>query len=255
MSVEEFYNKFSAKFIEDLVNGNERVDQQLIFLQRAIPATTKSVLVIGCGSGQGAHFIATRVAKEAKILAVDISPENLRLARAVFSHPNITYFQADVTTDRMDGRFEVTVLPDVYEHIPINSRGILHDKLRTLLAGRGRILLTIPSPQKQRSLPPEELQIVDEIVTLQDLNELAVEVAGTLTYFNTISVWQTNDYIHAAIEGDASVREIEESDRVELKGWKRRTLTDRVIDVFNYRLGFKKLTQGWARRQITRKLK
>ena len=254
--VEAFYDSFSRKFVEDIVEGNERVDQQLSFFSRAIPMGVKSVLVIGCGSGQGAHFIAT-IFPSAKLLAVDISSENLRLAQNVFAHPRIEYRQVNVIADPLDGEFEVIVLPDVYEHIPKEARNVLHERFDRLLTPSGRILFTVPSPGKQNSLyaTGEGLQIVDEIVTLEDLNLVAHDVSGVLTYFNMVSVWETSDYIHAVVErGVEPIRLVEEADKLPIKGWSPRTIWTRGKDFLGYRFGLYRFRQDLRRRQINRRL-
>jgi SAM-dependent methyltransferase len=213
--------------------------------------------VIGCGSGQGAHFIASRITKNAKILAVDISSENLRLARDVYNHPRIEYRQIDVTRDPLEGQWEAIILPDVYEHIPKEARQVLHEKLDRHLSRSGKILFTVPSPGKQASLyaTGEGLQIVDEVVTLEDLNRVAQDVGGVLTYFNMVSIWETNDYIHAVVERTAeTVRPIGESDKVPIKGWMQRSLWQRGRDSLSVRLGIHKLHQDWRRRRIHKRL-
>lgn len=256
-SVEAFYDEFSAKFVEDIVEGNERVEQQFIFLSRAIPSSAQSVLVIGCGSGQGAHFIATNVAVNAKVLAVDISTENLRLARSVFEHPQIEYRQVDVTADPLEGEWDAIVLPDVYEHIPTRARPVLHAKFDRLLSKNGRILFTVPSPGKQASLyaTGKGLQVVDEIVTLEDLNQVARDVNGVLTYFNMISVWETNDYIHAVVErGAEAVGPIDERDRLPIKGWTQRSFWKKASESLKHRSSFNKLQQNRHRKRIQKQL-
>lgn len=256
-NTEAFYDDFSRRFVGDIAGGNERIQQQLIFLSRSIPTNIRSVLVIGFGSGQAAHYIVTRLAPHAKLLAVDISSENLRLARALFDHPRIDYRKLDVINDPLDGEWEAIVLPDVYEHIPKAARGILHEKFNRLLSRDGRILFTVPSPGKQASLyaTGEGLQIIDEVVTLDDLNQVARDVGGQLTYFNMISVWETNDYIHAIVERDAmQVRPIAENDRVPLKGWPRRSLWDRGRDFLGYRFGLYNVQENWRRRRILKRL-
>lgn len=256
-NVEAFYDVFSAKFVGDIAGGNERIQQQLGFLSKTIPRNVRTVLVIGSGSGQAAHYIATRLAPAAKVLAVDISGENLRLARALFDHPRIEYRKVDVITDPLDGEWEAILLPDVYEHIPRTARGVLHEKLNRLLSGNGKILFTVPSPGKQASLyaTGEGLQIIDEVVTLDDLTLAARDVGGVLTYFNMISVWETNDYIHAVVEREAEqVRPIVESDRVPIKGWARRNLWEKGRDFLGYRFGLYGLLENGRRRRILRKL-
>jgi SAM-dependent methyltransferase len=254
--VSAFYDDFSRRFVEDIVQGNDRIHQQLLFFSRALPPNTQTVLVIGSGSGQGPHFIAT-IAKQAKILAVDISKENLRLARNLFAHPRVEYRHVDVTAGVLEGEWDAIVLPDVYEHIPKDARRSLHQQLARLLKGNGRILFTIPSPGKQASLYASGvgLQIVDEVVTLEDLVQVAKDVGGDLTFFNMVSVWETNDYAHAVIERKADfVRPMNENDKLPLKGWPPRTLWHRGKDFLGYRFGFYRLSQNWRRRRINQKL-
>ena len=65
-----------------------------------------------------------------------------------------------------------------------------------------------PRAAKQAALAKagKGLQIVDEIVTVQDLLTLATSVAGELAYLSLVSVWNRNDYIHAAIARGAAAR-------------------------------------------------
>ena len=256
-SVETFYDDFSRRFVTDLAEGNERIDHQLDFFSRAVPPDVRAVLVVGCGSGQGAYHLATKVAAGARVLAVDISAENLRMAEALFPDPRIEYRKVDVTREPLDGRFDVIALPDVYEHIPVASRPALHARFNELLTEGGRILFTIPSPGKQESLyaSGQGLQVVDEIVTLGDLERVAQDVGGVLSYFNMISVWETNDYAHAVVErGAERVRPITATDKVPLKGWPRHRLWRRGVEFLSYRLRIVKLLQGWRRRQVERRL-
>lgn len=223
--VEAFYDTHSQKFIKDYVKGNARVERQFEFFSDAIPRNIGKILIVGCGSGEGSHFIANRVAKNAKILAIDISSENIRLAKALFQHPNIVYSQVDVITDPIEGEgeWDLIVFPDVYEHIPKESRPTLHNKLNKLLSKKGKIFLTIPSPGKQAHLysTGKGLQVVDEVVTLEDLVLLSNDVKGVLSYFGIISVWNTNDYIHVIVErGVEQIGEITSDDKLPIKSWK-----------------------------------
>jgi SAM-dependent methyltransferase len=206
--VEAFYDALSPAFVRDYVRGNKRVERQFQFFRAAIHPEAESILVIGCGSGEGAHFIATDVAKRAHILAVDISGTNIQLAHALFAHSNIHYRKCDVLTETIEGRWDLIILPDVYEHIPLGGRPALHAQFARLLTPQGRILLTIPSEQTQKSLSDprntaHKPQVIDEVVSLADLVHLAEQTGARLTYFANISIWQSNDYVHAIVERDA----------------------------------------------------
>jgi SAM-dependent methyltransferase len=254
--VEAYYDEFSQRFLKDIVEGNRRVDRQLALLSSAIPGDVRTVLVIGFGSGQAAHHIAM-VARDAEITGVDISTENQRIAQTLFAHPRIQYRKLDVTTDHLDGTYEVVVLPDVYEHIPAKSRHELHTQLNRLLAADGRLILTLPSPGHQSMLRArgEGLQVVDETVTLDDLIKLAGDVSGALTYFNSISVWGSNDYLHAVIERGAD-RELPltAQGRIPIKGWPKQSLADRVWRILSEKGERGRLQRAWRRRQLESKL-
>jgi len=202
-STQEFYDRFSSRFLRDYVRGNRRVDRQLEFLASSIPRRTRRILIIGAGSGESAFFVARHVAPRAFVLATDLSVENKKLGEALFSHPRIEYRQLDITQAGDLGEpFDVIILPDVYEHLPPEYRSGIHGHLKRLLGPRGLVLLTVPSTLKQEYVRKtgEGLQPIDEVVDVPDLLALAHDVQGTLTYLNLISVWDASDYLHAVIE-------------------------------------------------------
>jgi len=248
-----FYDEFSPKLVRDYVLGNRRVDAQLAFLRDAIGPSTKRILVLGCGSGEATCFIARRIAKRARILGIDISPSNIRIAEALFPHKHIEYRCADALKGPIQGDWEVVVLPDVYEHIPADARAKLHANLKRMLGHRGRVLLTIPSPGHQAMLRREGkgLQIVDETVTLSDLTAMADDLGGSLTYFSMVTVFRTNDYIHAVIEpGADQVGPINIPDRLALK--RVRTPFRAGVHKKVGRSG--KMTRAWRRWRVARLL-
>lgn len=255
--VANYYSARADKTITDYVRGNRRITAQHEFLSRSIPRTAKGVLVVGCGSGQEAHHIATRVARGAEVLAVDISEERLNIARVLFPHRRIRYQRLDVLRDRIEGVWDVIVLPDVYEHIPIPDREDLHRALATALAPSGWIVLTCPSSHKQASLRAagSGLQIVDETVALADLMKLAADVGGELTYFSMVSVWQMNDYVHAMIErGVAPGVPLAPESMVPAKGWPRAARTEVVRSALRRALGIEKWARWARRRTVERRL-
>ncbi len=220
--VRGFYDRFSGTFVRDYVYGNRRVDWQLRFFKNAVPPSSSDILVIGCGSGQSAHYLATRVAKHSRVLGVDLSDENLRIANALFSHRRVEYRQLDVVRDRIEGKWQVVALPDVYEHLPRSGREVFHQALAALLTDTGRIVLTVPTPAAQQAVlrQGKSLQVIDEPVTLADLTAMATAINGHITYYNEVSVWEANDYAHAVIErGTGGCRALTPGDKLPLNGW------------------------------------
>lgn len=220
--IEKFYDEFSDTFIRDMLNGNIRIDRINVLLKSVITPKAANILIIGCGAGQQAYYIATKIAKNAKILAVDISTENLRIADKFNKHPNIEYRKVDITNDNIEGSWDYILLPDVYEHIPRDKQVALHDKIRTVSSDKCRIIFTVPSPYHQALLREkgEGLQIVDEDIILDDFVSAAEGIEGVLVYFQMVSVWNQNDYVYAVIEKDAGkAKEISSEHQMPYKGY------------------------------------
>ena len=251
--IEHFYDEFSETFLRDYVRGNRRNERQHRFFEEAIPPDTTRALVIGCGSGEGARFIATRVARQASIVAVDISAQNLRLAEKLFNHPRIEYRKLNVVTDPLAGEWELVVLPDVYEHIPRDLRSTLHARLDRLLSPTGRILVSVPTPAAQAQVLSSggDLQIVDEPVTLDDLVRMARDVRATVTYFAMVSIWRTDDYIYAVLErGGGQCRPLDRADKLPVKGHPRQNRVVRGWRSTARFLGFHRLLRWRRQRRI-----
>ncbi|MFG0249605.1 MAG: class I SAM-dependent methyltransferase [Phycisphaeraceae bacterium JB051] len=201
--VKAFYDVFSERFIRDFVFGNLRVQRQVEYFSQAIPADTKRILVIGCGSGESALHLVEHVAPQANILAVDLASNSVEIAQKLFPHPQIQYQQMDVVTDTIDGSWDVIVMPDVLEHIPLDGRDVLFEKINTLLSDRGILLITCPAPNARRSRRRAEntlSQIVDEDVSLEDLMHAGKITNCRLSFYRLASIWHPNDYFHAMLE-------------------------------------------------------
>jgi len=202
-AIETFYDNFSSKLVTDYVYGNKRVDFLRNFLRQTISAKTRTILEVGCGIGSNAAYLVKKVAERSSLTAVDVSAENIRIAKRLFSDPRIVFLCQDICEwDHGAQRFDVIILPDVYEHIPRARRDTLHKALSQHLENCGKIIMSVPSPEHQEFLRRrgEGLQVVDEVVTLEDIISMSLDVEGTLTYFAKVSVWQREDYMYAVIE-------------------------------------------------------
>lgn len=245
-AVSDFYDNFSKRLLRDYIDGNIRVERQLEFFKNAIPKHTSRILVVGCGTGKGAYFVATRLAKKAQVVAIDISPENIKIAQRLFRHNRVEYRTVDVTKESVGHGYDVILLPDVYEHIPLESRKSLHTELKSALSQKGRVLLTFPSSGHQEQLRAKGvgLQIIDETVTLEDIIGLAKDIGGELTYFSLVSVAQTNDYVHAMIESNiGQLRSLTKEDRLPIKGLKQKNIIKHAYLSFSCRVGPRKFAK------------
>jgi len=251
---EKFYDVFCQRFVNDYVEKNDRIAAQKSLLKSAIHPATSSILIVGCGSGETAYFLAQHT--QARILAVDISSEALKLAQHLFAHPRIEYRQVDVINEPLEGRRSVIFFPDVYEHIPAASRANLHAALDRLLSENGQIILTVPSSLKQEHLRANGgLQIVDEVITLDTLLELANDVHGMLTYFNLISVWDSGDYIHAIVERRPnSLVALSQNDLVPLRSHVPLSFAGKVIDFTAQRTKARQVWRGLKRKLLAKRV-
>ncbi|MCB0562210.1 MAG: class I SAM-dependent methyltransferase [Lewinellaceae bacterium] len=202
--VEAFYDGFQQQLIKDYLLGNPRIVAAIRFMQEHIRAECTSILDIGCGMGWSSYEFA-RFFPGAAVLGVDISSGLIRLAGRMFSGANLAYTKEDVTSASfsLGQPFDAITLIDVYEHIPVSERSGFHHHLNRLLSSDGQLLIATPTPLHQQWLrehAPEGLQPVDEDVTLEDMQALALALGGQLTVYHYHSIWNTNDYFHALIE-------------------------------------------------------
>src|SRR5262245_49302004 len=114
----------------DLLDPCER------WLLARAPARMGESLDVGCGSGAFARELARR---SRRVLAIDLSPEMIELARRRSSQlGNVDYRVEDATAcDLGDGRFDCIVSIAMLHHVP--ARPMLL-RLRAALAPRGVLL-------------------------------------------------------------------------------------------------------------------
>lgn len=102
-----------------------------------------SILDIACGSGYGAHLLATSANDSVRsITAVDIDADSLVYARKRYAHPLIKYLQADATSFDDGRKFESIVSLETIEHLP-NTKAFLQH-LFQLLKSNGRLICSVP---------------------------------------------------------------------------------------------------------------
>jgi len=73
------------------------------------------ILDIGCGNGAVARDIAER--SGARVVGIDINPENIKIAAEINSHPEVRYLSGDIWKEIPDGNFDVILLSNVLEHL------------------------------------------------------------------------------------------------------------------------------------------
>ena len=73
-----------------------------------------TVLDIGCGNGALTYDVAK---KAEKVVGIDLSEQNISIAKRKYSRENIEYIHGNALTDLPNERFDVIILSNVLEHI------------------------------------------------------------------------------------------------------------------------------------------
>jgi SAM-dependent methyltransferase len=116
------------------------------FVERIEPG--ELVLDVGCHKGELAFDIAERA--WATVVGIDRSPWALQQARASFSHPRVTYVEADALTYAPSEPFDVVVLSNVLEHL--GPRVAFLRGLRERVGAR-RALIRVPVLERDWTVP------------------------------------------------------------------------------------------------------
>jgi trans-aconitate methyltransferase len=168
--VANFYDEFVDQQVRSGVN--RRHMKIMDWLRTTGLRADERVLEIGCGIGTVTSLLCEAVPR-GSILANDLSPKSVETAQQRLSaHKHVSFVAGDVLELPIAGPFELILLPDVLEHIPLDLHAALFLKLSKLLANDGRIVIHIPSAQYLEWLhahEPGSLQIIDQPLHLDTM--------------------------------------------------------------------------------------
>lgn len=198
-----YYDKFSDNvLLKDFSRRNLR-HVALMELCDAFIARGGRILEVGCGAGILSRHLARHASQ---VVSIDISERNIKLAKKYATSRKNHFVLMDICDGVGDlqarGPFDVILLPDVIEHIPIQKHKKLFDDLKSLLSANGIFILSYPSPAYQRHLKEnnqQALQIVDEVV---ELIELLRDSKLYIRYYALKDVWLHNQYAHLVLSFD-----------------------------------------------------
>jgi trans-aconitate 2-methyltransferase len=201
--IRDFYDDYVGRMVA--VGINDRHHAIAGWLRHFGLRPGHRVLEIGCGVGTLTHLLADAVGQSGSIMATDLSPKSIEAARGRLSgFHNIQYAAGDVLEIEIDGVFDVVVLPDVIEHIPIASHPQLFVRIAKWLAPGGFVLLNYPNPlylQWLHEHKPEVLQVIDQPVHADGLLASCYAAGLYLDFLQTYSIWtREGDYIVAVMK-------------------------------------------------------
>jgi len=202
MDVKDYYDEYVDRQLQ--VGVNKRHRAILAWAQKFGMRPDSSVLELGCGVGTLTGLLGEALGEGGSIVAVDLSPASIESAeRRLGAFGNVRLLAGDVLEMELTGRFDVVVLPDVIEHIPVERHATLFQRVASWVKPDGFVLLHYPSPHYQdwtRAHHPERLQIVDQTIHLDALAANAYPHGLYVQHLETYSIWmREGDYVVAVL--------------------------------------------------------
>lgn len=202
MDSKAFYDEWVDR--QTAVGVNERHRAILGWLRRFGMRPSDRVLEIGCGVGTVTALLAEELTGGGSVLGVDLSPRSVDAARErLAGRGNVRLEAADVLELHLQERFDVVVLPDVIEHIPLEHHDRLFERLVAWTKPDGFALLHYPNPwylEWCRAHHPEILQLVDQAIHPHHLAARAHEHGLHVAHLETYSIWvEEGDYVVAVL--------------------------------------------------------
>jgi len=207
--VSAFYDEFVDR--QTRVGVNRRHRAIVDWLLRFGMKPDDSVLELGCGVGTVTELVSKELGG-GSILGVDLSPRSIATAQQrLASHENVSLLAADVVKVDVDGQYDVVLLPDVIEHIPLEQHDALFARIASWVKPTGFVLLHYPNPHHLEWCHvhnPENLQIVDQPIHADTMLANAYRHGLYLSYYERYSIWiREGDYVVAVLRPGAGVGE------------------------------------------------
>lgn len=204
-----FYDGYVARQVA--VGVNDRHRAILVGLRRAGLLRGDRVLEIGCGVGTLTGLLASALDRQGSVVATDISPKSVDAARErLGAFANLQFIVGDILTVAIDGPFDVVVLPDVVEHIPLEQHNALFARIAEWLVPGGFVLLNYPNPyylQWCHEHTPGLLQKIDQPIHADRLLADASQHGLYLHFLETYSIWVfEGDYVLAVLRRSSDAR-------------------------------------------------
>jgi 2-polyprenyl-3-methyl-5-hydroxy-6-metoxy-1,4-benzoquinol methylase len=206
-TVKQFYDEQVLRKLKGFMATNARVESAFAKIRDITPKAPIHVLEIGCGIGE----VCGRMNKlwpTAAIHGFDVSGHSIELANSLFKCEAITFHLGEDVSDLLlakNIKFDLVVMMDVYEHIPIASRQSLFGFLRERLSESGMLFISCPTPKNQewlREHHPTEMQPVDETIYIGHLLDFSGAINRDLIRYEEVSIWHAGDYFHACFTAD-----------------------------------------------------
>jgi trans-aconitate 2-methyltransferase len=205
--VSDYYDAYVEH--QAAVGVNERHHAIVGWLRRAGLSPDHRILEIGCGIGTLTELLGGALGPHGSVLALDLSPHSIETAtERLASFSKVSLMAADVLEAKLEGRFDVIVMPDVIEHIPLEHHRLLFERVASWLEPHGFVVLNYPNPHYLAWCHvhrPELLQVIDQPIDADVLLANAYPHGLYLDFLATYSIWiREGDYVVAVLRPKTS---------------------------------------------------
>ena len=195
--VEQYYDEYTSRQLAMGINHRHLSIQR--WLEYFGLKEDDAVLEVGCGIGTVSELIMRYLSSKGRLLATDISEESLRLARErLTKYSNVEVSNMNFVSQKSSEKFDVIVLPDVIEHIPIELHADLFKNLDSMLVEDGFVFIHIPDPNHLEWTirnRPDLLQIIDQPIHTSILAENLKSTSLYIHHLQSYSVFNVQpDY-------------------------------------------------------------
>jgi len=192
--IRAWYNNFSKNQAETGVNiRHYKIMNELI---KAGLKKDSTVLEVGCGIGTLTGLLNKYLSK-GKLVATDISNESVEKAKQrITNSTRIDFFVTDMSDFSYTKKFDVIVMPDVLEHIPVEQHKSLFACFEKNMHENSVIFIHVPHPRAIeyiRKYKPEKLQIIDQSIEAAKLMEDVYANSLTLVSYHPYKLFHNED--------------------------------------------------------------
>ncbi len=191
--VQDFYDSFADQQAQSGINNRHL--SIIRWLEKFGLCRNHKVLELGSGIGTVSELILRFLDNNGRLTVTDISRRSLEMAgeRLKKYNSNFQIKLIDFTEESIENeKFNVILLPDVLEHIPLEKHSILFANLSKMLDPRGFIMVHVPDPyylQWVRENNPDELQIIDQSIYPDNLFHALSANQLRLVYLESYSIY------------------------------------------------------------------
>ena len=200
--IKEYYDTFGKELSDYGINDRHlRIRDWLIQIGLN---SGFNVLEIGCGPGTVSQLILEQIPL-GHLVSVDISSESIKLAqKRLANFRNVEFHVSDMSDFSTDRMFDLVVMPDVLEHIPIDQHHDLFVKVAQVLKPGAKVFIHIPDPdfvEYFHEYEPKIAQVIDQAIHTPILLGNIEGTGLKLTMLQTYSIFRDSpDYQAIVLE-------------------------------------------------------